>query len=97
MTTSLDGSCSSSDGRTKSEGGGGGAVDVEGPAWFDDDASAALSGVGIVFDLTAEVEDEDADELVVTVVNGVISPGEYCWLGPRKDDRVSSGVCVGLG
>ena len=71
-------------------------MDVEGPATFDEDATAVLAGVGIT--LGADIAElEDADELVVTVVNGVISPDE-CARGPgaRKCGRVSEGVCTGL-
>lgn len=53
---------------------------VEGPATLEDDAAAdgatVFAGVGATLEIFATPEPEDAEELVVTVVNGVMSPGE---------------------
>ena len=57
-------------------GGGGGAV--EGPATLGAEDTAVLAGVTCKLGALgpATPEPEDWDELVVTVVRGVISPGE---------------------
>lgn len=56
--------------------GGGGAVEVDGPATLDDEATAAFAGVGGMLKSATGAEAEEEEELVVTVVSGVISPGE---------------------
>ena len=93
VTTSVDGSCSSSGGITTSLGSGGA---VDGPASVDEEA-AVLAGVVVELGPVAPEPEED-DEFVVTVVSGVISPGECVglWCEARNWDPEPSGVCTGL-
>lgn len=94
VTTSVDGSSTNSCGITASLGTDG-PGDVEELA--SDETIAVLAGVAVALGaLTPEPEDED--EFVVTVVNGVISPGECVgfWCDERNWGPEPSGVCTGL-